>query len=176
MDDNGALIYKVEQKEVDGLMLNEEELKAQFDRYKEANEVWEVDEEDEDAFRFALMQELQKDDAAFKLTDFEAVLDKELAIFTKGEKYSYVKDMKHAYKDTMAQTTEQKIFATIPDHYFWDIKAPQRKKDILKKNRYNPFRGAEFDNFFEMRNSEEYMERNHHKKNLNDASSLFTRY
>ena len=66
--------------------------------------------------------------------------------------------------------------ATIPDHVFWDIKKPLGKKDIIPKNRYNTFRGREYDNFFEMRESEEYLEKQTVKENKNDSISIYRRY
>jgi hypothetical protein len=49
----------------------------------------------------------------------------------------------------LAQTKEERIFATIPDHVFWDIKKPlQKNRNLLRENRYNPFRGKEFDSYF----------------------------
>ena len=84
--------------------------------------------------------------------------------------------MKDAYKNSLRTTTEEKILSTIPDHVFWDIKKPLQKKPIIPKNKYNPFRGREFDNFFEMRESEEYMDRMRKKDNINDSISIYKRY
>ena len=176
-DENGAILYHVSEKDMSHLDLdNEEVLKEEYERLKSKADVWDVDEEDEDAWRMALVEELESQTAPFKIEDFEAVLDKELAVFQKGDKYSYVKDLKDAYKVSMASSTESKIFSTIPDHVFWDIKTPQKPQILLKKNRYNPFRGAEFDNFFEMRESERYIKGQHQKENRNDAISIYKRY
>jgi len=87
------------------------------------------------------------------MEDFDKVLDKELGSFVK-DKYDYVRDLKDAYKNSLRTTSEQKILATIPDHVFWDIKTPRRPAPIVRTNRYNPFRGREHNNFFEMRDSE----------------------
>jgi len=106
-----------------------------------------------------LLQELDENKSIFKADDFEKILVKELGVFKDGEKYDFVKDLKDAYKNSLKTTTEDKILATIPDHVFWDIKKPLQKKAIIPKNRYNPFRGREYDNFFEMRDSEEYLDR-----------------
>ena len=43
-------------------------------------------------------------------------------------------------------------------------------------NRYNPFRGREYNNFFDMRESEEYIDRQKLKSNLNDSTSIYRRY
>jgi len=144
---------------------------------KTKSEVWDVDEEDEEAFRLAMLQELEEGYAGFKIEDFHAELDKELGVFKKDEKYSYVKDLKDAHAVTLKTSTEEKIFETIPDHVFWDIKKPQnRKEQIQKKNRYNPFRGLEYANFFEMRDQEEYQMNQEKKTNKNDSVSMFRRY
>lgn len=39
-------------------------------------------------------------------------------------------------------------------------------------NPWNPFRPAASENFFEMRDQEEYFERNSRKDNINNAQSL----
>ena len=146
-DKDGALHYHVEDKEL-RFLNNEEVLRAQYEKFNSAAEVWDVDEQDEDAFRLAMLQELEEGKSGFKIDDFAAILDKELAVFQKDEKYDYVKDLKDAYRISLSQTTEQRIFSTLPDHVFWDIKKPQQAGYLLKKNRYNPFRGKEFENFF----------------------------
>ena len=101
---------------------------------------------------------------------------KELAVFGEGEEYNYSKDMKHAYQHSLKTNTESKIFSTLPDHLFWDIKTPQREKGHIRLNRYNAFRGREFNNFFEMRASEQYMDSQHKKPNRNDSVSMYRRY
>lgn len=135
-----------------------------------------MDEEDEDSFRVAMMQELEENQSIFKAEDFQEVLDKELGVFKKGEKYNYVKDLKDAYNRSLKTSTEDKIFSTIPDHVFWDIKKPQVKDPVLTKNRYNPFRGREYDNFFEMREAEEYLHQQEKKDNTNPSVSMYRRY
>ena len=101
---------------------------------------------------------------------------KELAIFDEGEEYSYSKDMKHAYQYSMKTNTETKIFDTLPEHIFWDIKTPQRPNPHIRLNRYNPFRGREFENFFELRKSEEYLDGQKNKRNLNDSVTHYRKY
>ena len=73
-------------------------------------EQWEVDEADEDAFRVALVDELHDSKTPFDANEFQAVLARELGVFAKGEEYDYSKDMKHAYTNSLKQTTEDKIF------------------------------------------------------------------
>lgn len=121
------------------------------------------------------MDELERGQTPFDINYFENVINKELAVFPDG-KYDYVRDLKDAYSQSLKTTREEKIFANIPDHVFWDIKTPQQKEPILRTNRYNPARGREFENFFDMRNSEEYQIRQNRKENLNDSTSLFNKY
>ena len=61
----------------------------------------------------------------FTADEFQKILDKELSVFKEGEKYSYVKDLKEAYRHGLAKSSAEKIFDTIPDHAFWDIKVPR---------------------------------------------------
>ena len=124
-DENGSIIYNVSDKELElNRVFDEEHLAQEYDKVKNLGEQWEVDEEDPDAFRLALMTELQTKTSGFDIEDFHKVLSKELGVFEQGEKYDYVKDMKHAYQNSLRTSTEAKIFATIPEHYFWDIKTP----------------------------------------------------
>ena len=47
---------------------------------------------------------------------------------------------------------------------------------MIRTNRYNPFRGREYNNFFDMRASEQYMKQQKQKDYKNDSVSLFARY
>lgn len=79
-DDDGALHYYLEDKELK-FVDNESLLRVQYEKLKGAAEVWDVDEEDEDAFRLAMLQELEEGQSGFKIDDFAAILDKELGVF-----------------------------------------------------------------------------------------------
>lgn len=46
----------------------------------------------------------------------------------------------------------------------------------IRKNKYNPFRGREYDNFFDMRLNDEFFKRIINKDNVNDAISIYRRY
>jgi hypothetical protein len=76
---------------------DEETMKKMFEQAKSKNEPWDVDEEDEEAFRQGLVAELEDKKTPFNIEDFHAVLNKELGIFSKGEKYDVAKDLKEAY-------------------------------------------------------------------------------
>ena len=143
-DSEGSLLYRVEEKELAHFDLtNEDALKAEYEDLKSKDEVWEIDDEDENAVRLGLMDELQAGTTPFNVKEFENVLNKELNVF-KEEKYDFVRDLKDAYSKSLKTTREERIFATLPDHVFWDIKTPQDKKPVLRQNRYNPARGREY--------------------------------
>ena len=123
-DEHGSILHTVTQKEIDDLMGDDARLRAQYNKLKTMSDVWDVDEEEEESFRLALLEELESNNSEFSVDEFHKVLDKELGVFVQGEKYSYTKDLKDAYRNSLKTSTEQKIFATIPDHVFWDIKTP----------------------------------------------------
>jgi len=176
-DENGTTLFTVTDDNLRHFNLgNEAALRAEYEKLKSHDEVWETDMEDEVAFKLELLRQLQNNETEFKQEDFEEVLTRELSVFAKGEKYNYTKDLTDAYKNSLATTTEEKIFREIPDHVFWDIKKPQQHPIIHRQNRYNAFRGREYDNFFEMRASEAYIDRQKKKENLDDATSIFRRY
>lgn len=104
-------------------------------------------------------------------------LDEQLAIFKAGEKYDYVKDMKNAHSEGISTSTAYKIFKTIPDHAFWDIKKPFRD-DLVETvtNPWNPARRYQFDSFFDQREYEEWLDSRNHKANINETASKYRRY
>jgi hypothetical protein len=130
-----------------------------YEKLKLKSEESEFDIEDEEEFHMAIYKELDGKASPFEVEKFHEQLDKELGVFKNGEKYDYVKDLKEAYKDSLKTTSEEKIFSSIPQHFFWDIKRPLQKNPGVRLNRYNPFRGREYNSFFDMRDAEEYMER-----------------
>jgi len=123
-DEDGTLNYTLEDKEIALLVPSDEILMKELERFKESGEVWEVEDDDEDMFRMTLMKELEDSNSKFNEADFRDVFDKEINVFKKGDEYHYVTDLKDAYKDSLKLSTEAKIFQTIPDYYFWDIKVP----------------------------------------------------
>jgi hypothetical protein len=69
------------------------------------DEAWDVDADDENALRIALLAELENGKSEFEIKHFEEVFNKELGIFPDG-KYDFVRDLKDAYKGTMSKTIE----------------------------------------------------------------------
>lgn len=154
-DENGTIILEVNDKDLAHEGLDSEEgLRAEYANLNSKDDVWDVDGEDENQIRIDLLEELENGKTDFEIKNFESILNKQLGIFPDG-KYDFVGDLKDAYKSSLSTSTEAKIFNNIPSHAFWDIKTPQQNKNIIRMNRYNPFRGREFDNFFEMRDSED---------------------
>ena len=125
-DEHGTILLNVSQAEVENFTrLDDETLRERFAAAKAKEDVWDLDDQDEEAFTAALQEELAEDRAPFAVSEFEDVLAKEFGVFKQGEKYDYVKDLKHAYRDSLKTTAEDRILTTIPDHVFWDIKTPQ---------------------------------------------------
>lgn len=115
-------------------------------------------------------------ESPFSEDEFNKVLDQEFSIFKDGEKYDFVTDMKDAFKNSLRKPTSIKIFETIPEHVFWDIKKPLIGEQNKIHNPYNPFRKYPYESFFDMRDNDEYMQRRTHKDNIRDNISYFRRY
>jgi len=106
-DENGSILYTVEDKELEGKhCFDDEVVQREYDNLKNKGEQWEVDEEDPDAFRLALMAELEENASGFDIEDFHKVLSKELGVFKDGEKYDFAADLKEAYKHSLKTSTE----------------------------------------------------------------------
>jgi hypothetical protein len=117
------LFYKVEESEI-GLP-NEETLREEFLRLKNATEgLVEVEDSNIDELRVAILQEAERVSPQI-IENFNDYLDKQLSVFKEGENYEYVKDLKDAFKNGLAESEASKIFNTIPAHAFWDIKTPR---------------------------------------------------
>lgn len=56
------------------------------------------------------------------LDEFNEYLDQEFSIFKGDRRYDYVEDIKDALQESLKKSTAEKIFNTLPDYYFWDIK------------------------------------------------------
>lgn len=125
-DENGTIILDVTDKDLASIDNFEDEaaLRAEYQNLNSKDDVWDVDGEDENQIRIDLLEELESGKTDFEIKHFEKVLHEQLDIFPDG-KYDFARDLKDAYKGSLATTTEQKIFNTIPSHVFWDIKTPQ---------------------------------------------------
>ena len=84
-NEDGTIIYTLEDKELGDFKLDDEAaMRGQYEKSKSKQEVWDIDAEDEDGFRLAMLQELEEGKAGFSIEDFHASLDKDLAVFQKG--------------------------------------------------------------------------------------------
>ena len=174
--DNGALFYKLEDKELNSELENEEKLRAEFERLKSSNSSsLEVSEDDANELRIALLQEMEQN-SPFSLDEFNEILDKEFSVFKNGDNYSYVKDIRDAFSGSLERSASERILDTIPDHVFWDIKKPQLKEEQRFMNPYNSFRKYHVSSFFDSREYEEYMDRRTRKNNIRDGVSTYRRY
>ena len=141
---DGSFTLEVTQGELE---LDEEAFKRDYEKYKQgffdenldgkvggAAEGEDEDEEDEDEegeeggdvtedkFQRAMLQYDELD----KNIHFR-VLEKELNIFKEDEEYNFVSDLKNAYAEHLEKSLSDKIFDTLPNHLFMDIKKPLQK-------------------------------------------------
>lgn len=61
----GTLNYTIEDKELDLLIPSDDILMKELARFKENNEVWEVEQDEEDMFRLELLKELESSTTKF---------------------------------------------------------------------------------------------------------------
>lgn len=175
--DNGALFYRVVDQELSKVVFDEDRLKEEYERLKNANATpIEGGEDNADEVRLTLLQEMDQSTSPFSVEEFDTVLDKEFSVFKNGEKYDFVRDLKDAFSAGLERSAAEKIFDTIPEHAFWDIKTPVRADPQRFMNPYNSFRKYHVSSFFDSREYEEYMDRRTIKNNLRDGVSTYRRY
>lgn len=88
--------------------------------------------------------------------ELEKMFADELDIFKVGEDYSFVKDLRDGFDEGLRSSAAEKIFATLPDHVFYDIKKPLNHDCQIFMNNYNPARKYYNSHFFDMRQTERY--------------------
>ena len=110
------------------------------------------------------------------LDEFNEYLDQEFSIFKGDKRYDFVEDIKDALSESLSKCTAERIFNTLPNYFFWDIKRPNRPDNLDYKNQYNPARKVPFDSFFDMRQQEEFFDRRQIKMNLIDSVSTHRKY
>lgn len=125
----------------------------------------------------AFLDDMEKN-SPFQVDEFNKVLDANFSVFKNGDKYDFVRDMKDAFAGGIKKTAAEKIFDTIPDHVFWDIKVPKNMgiSQQYYMNPYNSFRKYPVESFFDAQATEEYMDRRTKKNNLRDGVSTYRRY
>lgn len=112
----------------------------------------------------------------YSMEDFEQVLDNEFSVFKDGEDYDYVTDLKRAYENSLKTPVAERIFDRIPNHVFYDIKAPLEESPTQVVNPYTPTREYPYRTFFDMREEEEFFDKRHNKRNLRDDISTWRKY
>jgi hypothetical protein len=112
----------------------------------------------------------------FYRDDYDEKLS-ETGIFSVDEEYSYVKDLKDAYRNHLKQSLEDQIFEQIPDHAFYDIKTPLIKdREQGGMNKYNPVRPKVSYTFFEFRHNWQYIHDLHAHPNMVNSIGKWKRY
>lgn len=169
---DGTLVFQVEQGDLGGV--TEEAMRKQFERLNDqSNEVCEIGEEEEDEMRVSLLTEMEE--AGISTEDFNEMLAKELNIFN-GDEYSFTKDLREGFDAGVSTSTADKIFDTLPDHVFWDIKRPLKEDPESYWNKYNNARAPAGTSFFEMRSTERYFRSQKIKDNSLANISYYRKY
>jgi hypothetical protein len=68
------------------------------------------------------------------------------------------------------------IFDQIPEHAFWDIKTPLRKRPMMELNPINPAKPKTAITFFEIVRNDEYLHNKEACPNTKTGVSTWTRY
>ena len=121
--------------------LNDKDLRdgvsrERFDKLDSGVETSDI--EDEDEMRVQLLTEME--DVGIDAEAMEQAMIDELAIFKDGSKYSFVHDLREGFDDGLRVSAADKIFDTLPDHVFYDIKKPAVQYAEIHRNKYNPAR------------------------------------
>lgn len=120
-DKEGTINLTVSNKDLNVFKLDDEEvLKSQFQDIVSGD--GEFDDDQNDIERLSRLAKVYS--GSYNTSEWNQIISDSLNTFKEGEKYDYVKDIKMAYGDSLKSTTEEKIFNTIPDYVFWDIKKP----------------------------------------------------
>lgn len=131
-DENGLVFMKIEDCEI--RKVDEESMRRIYDNALERNLEPMSDDPESDEFRIQLMEDLEADNVS--LDKWNEIMCNELGVFKGGEKYDYVTDIRRQFDPSLTTSKIDKIFATIPEHVFWDIKKPldRNQEEILRAN------------------------------------------
>ena len=167
---NGGLFMEIIDKDV-ALDCNEAKARKLYALLKEDQ----LTEGDDDGDEMRIANNKAKDLENYINTDaLRGRMEKEFGLFLKGEKYSYVDDIRNAYQEDLSTPMELKIIRTIPDHVFYDIKTPNKKLvESPEDNPWNPSRANPNINFFEMRKEERWLD---DKKSLRKLDASLSRH
>lgn len=164
-DENGMRFIKVQDAEI--RRVDEETMRKMYDNALERNLEPMSDDVESDEFRIQLMEDLEADNVS--LEKWNEIMCNELGVFKGGEKYDYVTDIRRQFDPSLATSKIDKIFETIPEHVFWDIKKPldRHQEEVLRENQYNPTRQHYANDFFDLRATEEWRRNRDTKRDLN---------
>lgn len=86
--------------------------------------------------------------------------------------------MRRQFDSTLQESKLIKLFKTLPDHVFFDIKKPLNRhyKTPLRLNYINPTRKHWADDFFDLRHLEEWRLNRNTKRDLKQDITHFRRY
>lgn len=173
-DENGTYHVKVEA--VDITKVDEETLRKLYENAKDKTNSVHEGEPDDEEFRIQLMQDLESDNVS--LERWNEILAEELGVFKRDEEYDFVTDLRRNFSDSLAESRQSKIFKTIPDHVFWDIKKPLHRhlEKEFRVNEINPSREHYTRDFFDLRANEEWRNNRKTKRDFHQDISMFRRY
>jgi hypothetical protein len=130
-DENGSNFLELTEKDLAHLDLQDEQ---------KAQELYRVFTEGREEFTPAELADQSVIDRIVKVRDLAAnetheeldrVMMQEILVMKEGQEYNFSQDMKELFRNHLKENSEVKIFKTIPDHYFWDIKKPLHPKPII---------------------------------------------
>ena len=171
--ENGGIYLEIVDKDV-AFDCNEESSRKRYELLKK-DQVTDTDDDSDDT-RIANVRE--RDNEGY--IDADALSEKmqqEFECFLRGEKYDYVSDVRKVYQEDLSTSLEYKIFKTLPDYVFYDIKKPDEKlTDTLERNQWNPARRHPNTNFFEIRKYEDWKKDREEMRKLDASISRHMNY
>ena len=151
--------------------LEENELRATYEKVKNIKE---IEAEDEGETRAAMFDAIEE--AGYDMAEWDKILAREFDTFKEGEKYDYVTDLRRTFDPSISESTTQKIFRKLPAHVFWDIKSPKGMPNReLNVNPWNPSRKYPHETFFDMRNHEDWLASRPQQRNIANNVSRHNR-
>ena len=150
--ENGTVFYEVKECEITR-QINEEKLKADFEKMKNLQP---LEGSDEIEIRAQMFDSIE--DMGFNIEEWDKVLAHEFNTFKEGEKYDYATDLRRTFVEGVSTSTASKIFKKMPKYVFWDIKKPLTAGgEEYFLNPYNTARKYPFQSFFDMRRHEDWL-------------------
>lgn len=170
---DGCIEYNIEDVEIKADYRDEEALRKHWEIMKNSS-TEALEFEDANELRAHVFESVDEPEQTIEA--WNDYLDKELGVFKPGEKYDYVEDLRRGYRKSLHTSQRDRILATIPDHVFWDIKKPLGLDEKWTKNPYNPFRKYPGQDFFDIRQDEEYWHDRKAKTNTVSGVSKWRKY